>query len=115
MMSLSQCTMPLLQPPPKDITHLLAPFHPGYTPGPKPKAVDYEDGVEMMLLNAMHKYACLILTADAFPNKVKMAQWAEAMWQVACKEVGVQYECSVCMTWLVSPLLYYHTINYTES
>lgn len=46
-----------------------APFHQGYIPGPKPKAADYEDGVERMLLRAMHEYACLILSTDAFPNK----------------------------------------------
>src|SRR5260370_19308226 len=115
MISLSRCTMQLSQPPPKDITHPLAPFRPGYTPGPKPKAMDYEDGVEIMLLNAMHEYACLILTADTFPNEVKVAQWAGAMWQAACEEVGVQYECSVHMTQLVSPPLYYHTINCTKS
>ena len=68
-------------PPPKSFPP--APFRQGYSPGPKPKALDYEDGVEKTLLNAMHEYACLILTTDAFPNEAKQTKWAEAMWQAA--------------------------------
>jgi hypothetical protein len=79
----------------------LAPFRQGHTLGAKPKASDYEDRVEKMLLNAMHEYACLVLTADAFPNEVKQAQWADATWRAACEEVGVHYECSVRMIRLV--------------
>jgi hypothetical protein len=91
-----------LLPPPLRRTKLPpAPFCQGYTPGPKPKASDYDDGVEKMLLNAMHKYACLILTVDAFPNEAKQTQWAEATWRTAC-EIGVHYECSVHMIRLVT-------------
>lgn len=78
-----------------------APFREGYTPGPKPKAADYEDGVERTLLNAMHEYACLILSTDAFPNEAKQTQWAKATWRAACEEVGEHYECSVRMIRLV--------------
>jgi hypothetical protein len=78
-----------------------APFRQGFTPGPKPRAADYEDGVEKMLLNAMHEYSCLILTTDTFPDEMKQTQWAETTWRTAC-EVGMQYECSVNMIWLVS-------------
>jgi hypothetical protein len=86
-----------------------APFRAGYSPGAKPKAADYDDGVDKMLLNAMHEYACLILTRDAFPDDVKQTQWAEATWQSACEETGVYYECSVRMTRLVSLQHYCHT------
>jgi len=65
--------------PPKHNRLLLAPFCQGYPPGPKPKASDYEDGVEKMLLNAIHEYACLILSTDAFSNETKQTQWAKAM------------------------------------
>lgn len=78
-----------------------APFRQGCTPGPKPKASDYEDGVEKMLLNAMHEYACLILATDAFPSEAKQTQWAKATWRAACEEVGVHYECSLRMIRLV--------------
>lgn len=78
-----------------------APFHQGCTPGPRPKASDYEYGVEKMLLNAMHEYACLILATDAFPSEAKKSQWAEATWRAACEKVGVQYECSERMIRLV--------------
>jgi len=88
-----------------------APFRKGYTLGPKPKAADYEDGVEMMLLNAMHEYACLVLSTDAFPNKVKQTQWAKVTWQAACKEVEMHYECSVRMIRLVSLQHYCHSIE----
>ena len=68
----------------------------------KPKAADYNDGVDKMLLNAMHEYACLILTTDAFPDNVKQTQWAEATWNVACEDIRVYYEPLVHMSWLVS-------------
>ena len=87
----------------------MAPFREDYMPGLKPRAADYKDGVEKMLLNAMHKYACLVLTADAFPNEVKQTQWAEAMWKAACDEVRVHYECSVYMIRLVRLQLYCHS------
>ena len=79
-----------------------APFRQGYTPGLKPKASDYEDGVERTLLKAMHEYSCLILTSDAFPNEGKQRQWAKATWSTACEEVGEYYECSERMIQLVS-------------
>jgi hypothetical protein len=82
-----------------------APFREGYIPGPKPKAVDYDEGVEKMLLKAMHEYACLVLSTDAFPNEVKQTQWAKATWQAACEEVGEHYECSVRMIRLVRHIL----------
>lgn len=106
----SELNQDLLPPPHKRIRLLPAPFRQGYTPGPKPKAADYDDGVEKMLLNAMHEYSCLILTADAFPNEAKQTQWAEAMWHVACKDVGVHYECSVRMIRLVSLQHYCHSV-----
>jgi hypothetical protein len=102
--------MDLLPPPHKRTKLLPAPFRQGYTPGPKPKASDYEDGVERMLLNAMHEYACLILSTDAFPNEAKQTQWAEVTWQTACEEVGVHYECSVRMIRLVR-IYYCHSIE----
>jgi hypothetical protein len=99
----SRCTTPslphseanreLFPPPSKQIRILPAPFCQGHTPGPKPKAADYDDGIEKMLLNAMHEYLCLILTADAFPDELKQAQWAGAMWQAACNNAGVHYKC----------------------
>ena len=97
--------------PPNPVRLPQAPFREGYTPGPKPKAADYEDRVEKMLLNAMHEYACLILTVDAFPNEVKQTQWAEAAWRAACDEVGVHYECSVRMIRLVRRQRYRHSIQ----
>jgi uncharacterized protein DUF6532 len=99
----------LLLQPDQPVTHPPTPFHPGYSPGAKPRAVDYNDSVDKMLLNAVHKYACLILTTDAFPDDVMQVQWAEATWNAACKDIGVFYECSVCMTRLVSLQCYFHT------
>ena len=64
-----------------------------------------------MLLDAMHEYACLILTVDAFPDVAKQTQWAAATWRAACDEVGVHYECSVHMTRLVRFQYYSHTIE----
>jgi hypothetical protein len=91
----------LLPPAQKHSRQPPAPFRQGYTPGPKPKASDYEDGIEKMLLKAMHEYACLILATDMFPDEMKQTQWAHATWQAACEEVGNHYECSLHMNRLV--------------
>jgi hypothetical protein len=80
---------------------LPAPFRQGCTPGPKPKAVDYEEGIEKMLLNAMHEYVCLVLTVDTFPDEVKQTRWAKLTWYTACEAGGAHYECSPCMIQLV--------------
>ena len=96
-------------PPPKRVRLPPAPFREGYTPGPKPKAMDYEQCVQKMLLKAMHEYACLVLSTDAFPNEVKQTQWAKATWQAACDEVGEHYECSVRMIRLVRLKYYCHS------
>ena len=72
---------------PNQVRLPLTPLCQGYMPGAKPKAVDYEDHIEKLLLNAMHKYACLILTANAFPNEVKQTHWAKPTWLTACKDV----------------------------
>jgi hypothetical protein len=101
----SEVNTDLLPRPQKRTKLPTAPFCQGCTPGPKPKASDYEDGVEKMLLNAMHEYACLILATDAFPSEAKQTQWAKATWQAACEEAGVHYECSVRMIRLVRLLL----------
>jgi hypothetical protein len=94
---------------------LPTPFRQGYTPGPKPKAADYQDDVEKMLLRAIHEYSCLILSTDAFPHKRKQTQWAEKTWKAACDEVGVHYVCSLHMVRLVRPrrhCRHYHTAEY---
>lgn len=98
-----------LPPPHKRVRLPPAPFREGYTPGPKPKAMDYEEGVQKMLLKAMHEYACLVLSTDAFPNEVKQTQWAKATWQAACDEAGEHYECSVRMIRLVRLKYYCHS------
>lgn len=92
----------LLAPPRKRTKLSPAPFRQGCTPGPKPKASDYDESVEKMLLNAMHEYACLILAIDAFPNELKQTQWAKTTWHAACKEAGQHYECSTRMVRLVN-------------
>ena len=118
-MSSSQRTMPLLPcseenrdlllQPVQPVRHPPTPFCPRYSPGMKPKAANYDDSVDKMLLNAMHEYACLILTTDTFPDDVKQTQWAKATWNAACEDIGVYYESSVCMSWLVSLQHYCHT------
>ena len=90
---------------------LVAPFRQGYNPGPKLKAADYESGVKKMLLQAMHKYACLILATDAFPSEERQTEWAKMTWREACKEYGLHYECLVPMIQMISFLHHYHFIK----
>ncbi|KIL58544.1 hypothetical protein M378DRAFT_15456 [Amanita muscaria Koide BX008] len=71
-----------------------APFRDGKSPGKNRKASDYEEGVEKMLLNAMHEYACLVLSHDAFPDDATKGKWARLVWKNACEEVETYYELS---------------------
>src|SRR5258708_12443397 len=89
-MSSSQHTTPLLPrsgenrdsllQPVQPVRHPPTPICPGYSPGMKPKAADYNDGVDKMLLNAMHEYACLILTTNPFPDDVNQPHWTKPPW-----------------------------------
>lgn len=71
---------------------MLAPFWQGYTSGSKRKATDYDNSVEKILVNAMEKYAWLILTTDGFCNEMKQTQWGKARWQAGWNQVETDYE-----------------------
>ncbi|KAF8336709.1 hypothetical protein F5887DRAFT_1078611 [Amanita rubescens] len=80
----------------------LAPFCDGKKPGKNPKAADYEESVEKMLLNAMHEFSCLIFTTDAFPDDKVQIRWAWTVWKNACHRVNVHYELSHRMIRLIT-------------
>ncbi|KAH9994603.1 hypothetical protein BJV77DRAFT_961322 [Russula vinacea] len=48
---------------------------------------------------------CRLRGIDAFPNEVKQTQWAKALWQATCEEVGEHFECSTCMVRLLGAWL----------
>ncbi|KAM6488881.1 hypothetical protein JOM56_015658 [Amanita muscaria] len=80
----------------------VAPFRNGKGPGKSLKASDYDEGVEKMLLNAMHEFACLIFTANAFPDDETQIKWARAVWKNACDKVDSHYELSHRMIRLIT-------------
>ncbi|KAM6494749.1 hypothetical protein JOM56_009372 [Amanita muscaria] len=89
-------------PPAKRVKLTPASFRNGRVPGKSPKASDYEEGVEKMLLNAMHEFACLIFTVNAFPDDEIQIQWARTVWKNACDKADSHYELSHRMIKLIT-------------
>ncbi|KAM6502661.1 hypothetical protein JOM56_002638 [Amanita muscaria] len=65
-------------------------------------ALDYEEGIEKMLLNAMHEFACLIFTVNAFPDDEIQIQWARTVWKNVCDKADSHYELSHHMIKLIT-------------
>ncbi|KAM6494015.1 hypothetical protein JOM56_010376 [Amanita muscaria] len=89
-------------PPAKRVKLTPASFRNGRVPGKSPKASDYEEGIEKMLLNAMHEFACLIFTVNAFPDDEIQIQWAQTVWKNACNKADSHYELSHRMIKLIT-------------
>ena len=49
----------------------------------KPKAADYIDGVNALILRAASEYESLVSTRDAFPDTAKKNKWARLAWKNA--------------------------------
>jgi len=68
-------------------------FHEGVKVDPKnPKASDYEDVANALILRAASEYECLIATEDAFPDMAKRNKWARKTWKGACAAAGEHFE-----------------------
>ena len=59
-------------------------FAVGYVNSGKPKAADYEDVVQALLLRAMHDYKSCIVGVSPYPNSANQSKWAKICWKDAC-------------------------------
>ncbi|KAJ7237107.1 hypothetical protein C8J57DRAFT_1247350 [Mycena rebaudengoi] len=74
------------RPPPLD-----AKFRQGFVAGGKPKAADYEDIIQALLLRAMAEYSANILSTDAFPPIGIQLDWAARCWMSTCRTAKARY------------------------
>ncbi|PPQ76235.1 hypothetical protein CVT24_009446 [Panaeolus cyanescens] len=58
----------------------------------KPKASDFEDTVQALILRASFEYEAFISTTDAFPSLQLRHQWAAKCWNHALKDTGQDYQ-----------------------
>ena len=68
----------------------------------KPKASDYQDVVQALILRAASEYECLIATEDAFPDTATRNKWAKKAWKNACAAADEKYELADRINSLVS-------------
>lgn len=69
----------------------------------RPKASDYVDVVNAILVRTMFDYEGLVSTHDAFPSPALRRQWALRCWKMASKDADELYDLSDRMCNLVSP------------
>ncbi|KAH9851670.1 hypothetical protein C2E23DRAFT_886226 [Lenzites betulinus] len=70
------------------------PFLNGHAPSGKPKAGDYENHVNKLIVLACHRYEVLIATDTPFPDTEKQNIWAARAWAEACAGAQVAYRCT---------------------
>jgi hypothetical protein len=58
----------------------------------KPKASDYEDIVQALILRAASQYEALVTTQDSFPDTPLRLKWAHKSWSDANNDAGYEYE-----------------------
>jgi len=58
----------------------------------KPKASDYQDMVQALILHAASEYKCLIATEDVFPDMATQNKWAKKAWKDACAAADERYK-----------------------
>jgi hypothetical protein len=78
-------------------------FAVGYVSGGKPKAADYKDDMQALLLRAMHEYESRIVSVSPYPDLANQSKWAKICWKEAChvtvKDYGMTEQMSkmVCI------------------
>jgi hypothetical protein len=69
----------------------------------RPKARDFEDEVEPLILRACFPYEARILTTSPFPDKTSRTTYAKLGWKEACEAVGEDVELTPELTKVASP------------
>ena len=73
----------------------------------RPKASDYEDVVEALILRAAFEYESLISTINAFPGTTLRHKWANQAWKNAGLDVDENYKLTDRISSLVCHCLPY--------
>ena len=68
----------------------------------KPKASDYQDVVQALILRAASEYESSIATEDAFPDTATQHKWAKRAWKNTCAVANEKYELVDWINALVS-------------
>lgn len=71
----------------------------------KPKASDYEDTVQALILRAASKYEAFVSTQDSFPDTAQRLKWARKSWSDTNNDAGHEYEITDEISSLVNFLL----------
>ena len=79
-------------------------FAVGYVNGGKPKAADYEDVVQALLLRAMHEYESRIIGVSPYPDSANQSKWAKICWREACHVTVEDYGMTEQMSKMVDIL-----------
>jgi len=66
-------------------------FAVGYVNRGKPKAADYEDVVQALLLRAIHEYESRIVGVSPYPDSANQSKWAKICWKEACCVASENY------------------------
>jgi hypothetical protein len=75
----------------------------GINPNSCPKASNYVDVVNAILVRSMFDYEGLVSTHDTFPSFVLRRHWAMRCWKKASNDADEFYDLSDRMCNLVSP------------
>ncbi|KAJ7244484.1 hypothetical protein C8J57DRAFT_1011188, partial [Mycena rebaudengoi] len=78
-----------------------AKFADNFKAGSRPKAADYEDIVQALLIRAMAEYSVYILTVYAFPDTDMQKKWVRECWRAAGKIAGKRFALSDRMANLI--------------
>ena len=76
-------------------------FTVGYVSGGKPKAADYEDVVQALLLRAMHEYESRIVGVNPYPDSAIQGRWTKICWKEACRVAAEDYSITERMSKMV--------------
>lgn len=71
----------------------------------KPKAADFDDVVQALILRSAFEYEALISTNNSFPETATRIKWAKKVWRNACKSADEHYELTSRISTLVRTLL----------
>ncbi|KAF8236070.1 hypothetical protein L208DRAFT_1204063, partial [Tricholoma matsutake] len=67
----------------------------------KPKAADYEDVVQALLLHAMHEYESHIVGVSPYPDSANQSKWAKICWKEACHVAVEDYDMTEWMSKMI--------------
>jgi hypothetical protein len=83
-------------------------FRTGIVVNPKkPKAADYEDVVQALILRAAFEYEALVSTKNAFPDTALRHKWATKAWKNTIKDTEENFEMMDAISSLVRYNLYH--------